>query len=318
MFGEDFKSKAFLYLGFFLTLFGYAGRLFAIEPIHNLFFPFAAWSYILLADNLSWRIKGSSPLVSRTAELFFVAAGSIALCAVAELLNLRFDAWHYFNQSSLLSTRWSGRLFAWAAATPSIFVTYELLTSFGLFRSARSSPFQLRPSAPKALAAAGGAALAASLAFPSGLWPLALPGLLLLAEAADLRLGLPSLFRELAGGLPAKTLRLAAAGLICGLLWDWWNKGAGGSWELVLTSFPAVLRYLPAGFPLLGPAAYSLYSLASWLRAGSSWEDIPWTLPGRKPGESALLVAAVIIILTSYAALRAVDAYTVRLYLGWL
>ncbi|MDA8244195.1 MAG: hypothetical protein M0025_08770 [Elusimicrobia bacterium] len=318
MFGEDFRAKAFLYLGFFLTLFGYAGRFFAVEPVHNLFFPFAAWSYVLLADNLSWRIKGSSALVSRTEEFLYAAAGSVALAAAAELLNLRLDAWHYFDQSSVLSTRWAGRLFGWGAALPSIFATCELLSAFGLFRSARSRPFRLRPGLPKALALSGGGALAAAAAYPSALWPLAVPALLLLSEALNLRLGLPSLFRELAGGLPAKTLRLAAAGLICGLLWGWWNRGSGGNWQLSLEAFPGALRYLPAVFPLLGPAAYSFYSLASWLRAGKSWEDIPWTMPGRPPGGRVRLAALLIIIITSYTALRAVDAYTVRMYLGWL
>ena len=62
MFDEDSKCKFALYLGFFLTIFGYSGRFIGIEPVNSQFFAFAVWSLILLTDNLAYRFKGNSPL----------------------------------------------------------------------------------------------------------------------------------------------------------------------------------------------------------------------------------------------------------------
>lgn len=319
MFEEDNLSKYALYLGFFLTLLGYTGRYTGIEPLNNQFFPFALWSFILLADNLAWRFKGDSPLISRPAEFWHLALWSLGLAALAELLNLRLCAWSYVNQASDLSTRWGGRLAAWAGALPSVFVLDELLKAFGVLRGLRSRPFALPPALPRAFLSAGAALALLALAKPALFWPLLLPAAFLLAEPLNLRLGLPSLVRELAGGLPAKTARLALSGLAAGLLWNWWNRAAGSGWEYAL---PPWLAPEPsaayAGFVLLGPACYSVYSLASWLRAGKTWEGGDWALPGGAPPAALRRGAAALLIISSYLALRAVDTHTVKLFLSWV
>lgn len=319
MFEEDSLSKYALYFAFFLTFIGYAGRYTGIEPVNNQFFPFAVWSFVLLADNLAYRFKGDSPLISRPSEFFFLAAWSLALGGLAELLNLRLGAWHYFNQSSDLATRWGGRLLSWAAALPSVFVVDEMFNSFGFFRGLRCRAFRIPETLPRYFWGAGAAMVLLALAKPAYFWPLALPAVFLLAEPLNLRLGLPSLLRELAGGIAAKTVRLAAAGLTCGLLWNWWNRAAGSGWEYNL---PPWLAPLPeaayGGFILLGPACYALYSLAAWLRAGRTWEESSWTMPGKAPRPALQWAAAVLLIISSYIALRAVDAHTVRMYLGWI
>ncbi len=319
MFEEESLAKSALYLGFFLTLFGYAGRYFAVEPVNNQFFPFAAWSFVLLADNLAWRFKDSSPLVSRAAEFIVLAAWSAAFGAAAELLNLRFGAWDYTGMCSTLSTRWAGRIFSWAAILPSVFVLSELLEALRLFRGARSRSFRLPCAAAAWSAAAGILLLALALAFPALCWPLAAPAPFLLTEPLLLRLGLPSLLREISGGLPGKTLRLALSGLLCGLLWNWWNRAAGAEW---VYHAPAWLSPAPwllyAAFPFLALSLYSLYSLASWLRGGRTWEETSWAVPGSKPHPALEWAAAAVIPMVCYVALRAVDARTVSLFLGWI
>lgn len=319
MFDEDSRCRFALYLGFFLTLLGYGGRFTGLEPLNNQFFPFAAWSCILLTDNLAYRFKGNSLLISRTPEFLILAAWSLAIAGLLELLNLRLGAWHYMNQSSDLSTRWTGRALTWASVLPSIFVMAEMYQSFGFFRRFRSGTFKIKRELLIFSFAAGAGLLCLALAIPRLFWPLALPAFFFLAEPLNFRLGLPSLLRELEGGLPGKTLRLAAAGLTCGFFWSWWNKAAGSGWEYAL---PGPVAALPSsyycGFPVLALSAYSLYSLASYLRAGRTWEEIAWPMPGKPPGAAAQWAAGVFLLITSYIALRAVDSYTVKLYLGWV
>lgn len=319
MFGEDQRSKYALYLAIFTAVMGYAGRLAGIEPFANQFFAVALWTYVLLADNLAYRFRGSSPLVSRPAEFLYLAALSLALAGLAELANLRLGAWQYSGQPSDLSLRWGGRLLAWAGALPSLFVTAELLRTFNFYRELKSPSFSIKPGFARASLLAGGAAALLALALPGLLWPLAVPAVFLLAEPLNMKLGLPSLLRDLAGGLPGKTLRLASAGLACGLLWGWWNQAAGAAWQYAL---PAWLRPVPwalyAGFPLLALSAYSACALASWFRAGKNWEETPWNMPGPAPRAAIGWAAAAVLIITSYIALLAVDKHTVSLYLGWL
>jgi hypothetical protein len=319
MFDEYARCKFALYAAIFLAFMGYGGRITGIEPLNSQFFVFALWTYILLADNLAYRFKGNSPLISRPEEFIYLAAWSLALAGLAELLNLRLGAWHYLNQPLDISVRWTGRLAAWAGVLPSLFVTADLFRSFNFFRGLKSRQFEISPVRVKGLFFAGAAAGGAALALPGYAWPLVIPALFLLAEALNLKLGLPSLLRDLAGGLPGRTLRLASSGLACGLLWNSWNTASGASWQYNLPGWLQPLSWsVYAGFPLLALLAYSLHSLASWLQAGKGWEGTAWTMPGLAPHPAIRWAAAAIFIITSYVALLAVDAHTVKLYLGWL
>jgi len=320
IFGEDSKAKFTLYLAILLTFLGYSGRYIRIEPMNNQFFVFAVWSAILLADNLAYRLKGNSLLISRTAEFMFLAAWSLAIAGLLELLNLRLGAWCYINQPPDLSMRWTGRALTWASVLPSLFVIEELFRSFGFFRGLSSKTFKIKPGLLSGFNIAGAALLCLALAAPALFWPLALPAVFLLAEPLSLRLGLPSLLREWEGGMPGKTLRLAAAGLTCGLLWTWWNKAAGSGWEYSLPArfFSSLPAAAYAGFPVLGLTAYSLYSLVSYLRAGKNWEEIAWHMPGKPPEAAIQWTAAAFLFITSFIALRAVDSHTVKMFLGWL
>ena len=322
MLEERSKAAWALYTAVLLTFIGYAGRAIYLEPLRSQFFPFAAWSYILFADNLTYRLRGDSLAVSRTREFFILALWSAAICALLELLNLRLGAWQYLDQPATLSTRWAGRAFSWAAILPSIFITAEL-PPVSLVRGFMIRPLTVTPFLLKSFYAAGLAALALALALPGRLWPLAAAGLLLLAEPLVFRLGLGSLLREWQGGLPGKTLRLALAGIICGVLWNYWNNASGSS---MLCPAPfnggPFLLGLPmlacAGFALSGLLAYSLYSLASGLREGKTWEEGGWPMPGQPLSLMVRSAILLLIVITLYAALRAVDIYTIKLYIGWI
>jgi hypothetical protein len=323
MLGEETKAKAALYGAIFLTFLGYGGRFAGLEPFNNQFFAYAAWAYILFADNLVWRISGASPLISRTGEFAALAAWSVVFSAVFELLNLRLAGWHYIYQPATLSVRWTGRTLAWGAFLPSLFATADLLRCLGLFRNLRLPPLKVTPALLKGSLAAGLLLFVLPLAWPAPLWPLAWLAPLFLAEPLNYSLGLPSLLREWEGGVPGKTLRLGTAGVICGLLWSAWNSAAGARW--VYTPFgkagPEVFGLPLPGylvFCLFALGAYSAYALASWLREGRTWEEGAWALPGRRPPGWTSYALWPLLIITSYVAFRLTDSYLVKLYIGWI
>lgn len=322
MLGEETRLKTFLYAAILLTLLGYAGRYLGLEPLRSQFFAFAAWSYVLFADNLAYRFSGSSPAVSRPAEFLALALWSAALSCLAELLNLRLGAWHYMDAPASAGIRWTGFAAAWAALLPSLFVTAELLGAVGLFRGLKSAPLRVTPPLLRNLQAAGALSLLLALAAPAHFRLLAAAAFLLLAEPVTYRLGLPSLLRELEGGLPAKTLRLALAGLVCGLLWGAWNGAAGAQRVLSLSLTGPLVLGLPlpvlAVLPLLSLQAYALYSLASALRGGRTWEEHSWPMPSPVPAFPQRLAAWLLLAAAVYLAVRTVDAVTVRVFVGWI
>jgi len=163
MFAEDAKAKTSLYLAIFLLFMAYGGRYTGIEPFHNQFFTALSWAYLLIADLLLFRLAGRSPLISAPLEFLLLAACSAGLAVIAELLNLRLEAWTYFNQSSDLSLRWTGRLLAWAAVLPSVLITADLLSLFNFLRGLKTRPFPVSAGAQAPLLAAGGVLLLAAL-----------------------------------------------------------------------------------------------------------------------------------------------------------
>lgn len=321
MFGEESKLKFFLYAAILLTITGYTGRYLALEPLNNQFFAFAAWAYILFADNAAYRFSGSSPAVSRTGQFAALALWSIAASCLFELLNLRLGAWYYINQPSTLATRWLGSAFSRAALLPSLFVTSELLRAFGLFRGLRTPPLRVTRRLLITMLAAGALFLLLPLTAPGLFRPLAWIAFFFLAEPVNYRFGLPSLLREWEGGLPGKTLRLALSGLACCLLWKVWNGAAGAQWRY--SAGPgAWLGGLPlaacAASTLFALQAYSLYGLSAALGDGLTWEEGSRPLPGKAPGLAARYAVSAVLIIISYITFRAVDACTVQLFVAWI
>jgi hypothetical protein len=321
MLEEEVKAKLALYTAIILGFSAFTGALTGVEPLHNQFFAMAAWACALLLDNLLYRLRGASPLVSATREFVLLALLSVVFCSVLELLNLRLQAWYYVYAPSTLSTRWAGRFFSWAALLPALFSAAELLRVFGIFGGLKAEPLKTAPAADRYFYAAGGGMLLLALAFPRPFWPLAWAALLPLAEPPCLRLGLPSLLRDWGAGLPGRTLRLALAGLFCGLAWNFLNRASGCRWEFQPVSGPALFGvsvFLYPAYAFLAMQAYSLCALASWPRGGRTWEDPSWAIPGRLPAPRAGYAAALALFIISYIAFRAVDAATVKLYLGWI
>ncbi len=321
MFDEELKVKAALYAAMALTFIGYGGRYFGMEPVHNQFFVFAAWSYLLFLDNANYRLRGASLFVSRTGEFAALAAGSLVIFSLFELLNLRLGAWHYSSMPSTPAVRWTCRALAWAALLPCVAVTSETLRAARLDAGPAAPKLPLTPKLAKGLYIAGYSLLGLAFAAPRLFWPLAFPALALLAEPLAFRLGLPSLLRDWQAGRTGRTLRLALAGMICGLLWQNWNSAAGAHRLFDAPWAGPSLAGLPAaGFPAAAALAlicYPLYGLLARLRGGDSWEEDWWPAPQAPLPAKARLWAAAAAALLCWAAFKAADS-AVLAYLGWV
>jgi hypothetical protein len=87
-----------------------------------------------------------------------------------------------------------------------------------------------------------------------------------------MRLGVDSPLEDWANGRPGPALRLLAAGLICGFLWEFWNFWASAGWRYTL---PWPLDFGPPYFrmPVLGllgfpPFAWEAWAMFQFLKSG--------------------------------------------------
>jgi hypothetical protein len=94
-------------------------------------------------------------------------------------------------------------------------------------------------------------------------------GFPLLLDPINLRLGLPSLLRDLAEGRPSRLGSLVAAGWVCGWLWEFWNFWAPAKWLYIFPIFqPWKIFEMPVpgyfGFLPFALDCYVMYTIASW------------------------------------------------------
>jgi hypothetical protein len=143
-------------------------------------------------------------------------------------------------------------------------------------------------------------------------------------EPFNYRFGGRSLLKDLEEGNPRKIYLLLAAGLICGLLWEFWNFWSLSKWIYTVPFFEdlkgfemPVLGFL--GFPPFAIQAYVMYNFISLFRFGRSWEDSTYRFHLEKKTRLMTKILTAILLISFYILifrsidLKTVDSYEVRL-----
>jgi hypothetical protein len=260
--------------------------LFGGQPLVARWFTPIVWTgYILFVDALAARLTGRSYLTTDRVEGVLVALTSIACWWLFELYNApRFWRggahasglwWRYHGLEPNLFLRRVGYDWSFATILPALFLTATVVRA-ALFRRARVTPWR-RPSRSllRALVAAGAAAAVIPLVLVS-VWlvPLVWMAWALLLEPLNSRAGRPSWLADLRAGDASRLLALLTSGLVCGVLWEFWNYWAATKWtytvpylgDIKIFEMP-VLGYL--GFPAFALECFAMYHwVRGVLRAG--------------------------------------------------
>jgi hypothetical protein len=240
-----------------------------IVPLAQWFTPAMWTAYVLLADALVLRRSGRSLLHDRPREAAFLATVSIPLWLVFELYNWRLRNWDYFG---LPEPPWLAAIgYAWAFATiwPGLFETAALLEAVGRPGGARHRPRPPGAGLLRASMAVGAVFLVVPPLLPAAVRPWTFGfvwlGFVLLLDPLNYRAGRPSLAGAWARGDRPVVYRWLLAGLVCGLLWEFWNYWAIARWRYVgvpvlpewrIFEMP-VVGYL--GFPPFALEAFAMY-----------------------------------------------------------
>ncbi len=291
-----------------------------VDPFYSWFYCFAWWSYILIIDAVIHRLKGNSLLLNRTGEFFLMIPWSIFLWLIFEAANLSLENWYYINLPKSTVERWVGYAVAYATVLPGMFETTELLETVGLFKNLKIKKMIISGGGHFVLILLGTFCLVVSMLIPEYFFPLIWVGFIFLLEPFIYRFGGKSLLKDLEEGNPKKIFFLLLAGLICGILWEFWNFWALSKWVYTVPFFEEGKGFeMPVpgflGFPPFAIEAYVMYNFISLFRFGRGWEESTYGLhPDKKTRPLAIVLTAILIGSFYILIFKAIDIKTVDSY----
>jgi len=288
-----------------------------IEPFYSWFYCFAWWSYILTIDAIIYRLKGNSLIFNRTKEFLLMIPWSIFIWLIFEAANLSLENWYYINLPNSSVERWLGYAVAYGTVLPGIFETTELLEAVVVFRESPIKRTVISQEGHRVFILLGVLSLVSSVLVPEYFFPLIWVGFVFLLEPFNYRFGGKSLLKDLEDGNPRKIYLLLTAGLICGLLWEFWNFWAFSKWVYTIPFFEEtkgfempVLGFL--GFPPFAVQVYVMYNFISLFRFQRGWEESAYRLhPEKKTRSLTVILTAILMASFSILIFRAIDFKTV-------
>jgi hypothetical protein len=245
-----------LMVGFELLLFR------RVSWVATFFTPIAWTGYLLFADALVARLRGHSRLGSAPREFLALTLWSIPLWLIFEAYNLRLANWAYVGLPNNLALRAFGYGWSFATIWPAIHETADLTQALGLVGPGGSPRVALHRSNHVTLAILGLLLVTVPVLVPvrvgqylfGGVWL----GFALLLDPINYRLNGRSLLRDWEIGQTGTLYSFALAGLVCGILWEFWNYWARAKWLYV---FPIAQQWKIFQMPLPGYLGFPPFAL---------------------------------------------------------
>jgi hypothetical protein len=284
-----------------------------VPVVQDYFYILAWWPYIILADGLIYKQRGWSPIKDRPVGFLSLLPWSVTIWLIFEIFNLRLQNWHYVELVSSPYFRWPGYTLAFATVLPGLFETYYLIKTLGISEQIKTRLFVITPTIEKTSLATGLIFLALPVFLPKYFFPLIWGGFVFLLDPINAKMKGPSLLKDLSNGRPQKAIQLLIAGMVCGLLWEFWNYWAKSKWiytvpfvgDIKLFEMP-VLGFL--GFPPFALECYVMYNFVSCLGLAIPWEQ---KANNKKVGWHIFVVLALQIAFWFFV-FSLIDQHTVR------
>jgi hypothetical protein len=239
-----------------------------IEPFYTWFYCFAWWSYILMADNLLLKLRGWSLLTDRRREFWSMLPLSVFIWLIFEAYNFVIHNWAYTVAPPQIWQRWPGYALSFATVLPGIFVTSDLLELiFGRTSRPAASECEILPPGPRSRPSRTFITLGLALTVAPLLWPqycysAVWLGPIFLLDPLLEKAGIRSLSLSIASKDRSRIWSLMLGGLLCGLMWEFWNYWAGSKWSY---SVPLLGKWKVFEMPLLGFLGFPPFALECWI-----------------------------------------------------
>jgi hypothetical protein len=200
----------------------------------------------------------------------FLAIVSIPLWLVFEFYNLFIENWFYTGLPENFALRLFGYAWSFATIWPAIFLGAELVAVWR-GRATGSVRRDADPPQPSSRAIAGLSMVSGALMLA---WPLVWPspylaapvwlGFIFLLDPINERLGGESLAADFRHANYDRLINLSSSGLLCGVLWEFWNYWAHAKWHYTVPIMENVKIFempLPGylGFPAFAIECFTMY-----------------------------------------------------------
>ena len=236
------------------------------------FTPLIWTGTIMLMDSLVFTVQGASLLQSKPARFFALALWSVPLWLIFEAYNLRLKNWAYVGlpHSRLLSD--IGYLWSFATIWPAIFETADFLAATGAIRKTGRPHRAIHGSTLVGCTMLGACflVLPVMIAPQAGayLFGMVWIGFALLFDPLNYRMGGHSLLRDWESGNLQTLYCFLASGMVCGVLWEFWNYWAHARWIYVFPIFQNWKIFeMPApgflGFPPFAVECFVMFEFLS-------------------------------------------------------
>jgi len=258
-----------------LHLAGYYALWKRLDPFQYFFYNTAWWSYIIFLDAL-WAYKKNTYLVlnKKLPSLIVISCG---FWCIFEIVNVRLENWFYITLPQETCLRYGGYLLAYGTVVPAIYVTQEYIASF-------ISPIRIKsftiPHYSIFSTLSGIFVLIVTLIYPLYAFPLTWIFFALILDGYNYRKGYGSFMKDLEKGHMENIISYMASGLVCGLLWEFWNLWSLSKWVYSVPLFEDLKIFempLPGyiGFVVFG---IEVMTFVNFIRAVEMKKKIYWTL----------------------------------------
>ncbi|HEV8537951.1 MAG TPA: hypothetical protein VGR15_03410 [Bacteroidota bacterium] len=234
------------------------------------FTPLAWTGYILFVDALNVRVRGGSLIRSRPREFLAMLPWSVCCWLIFEGYNFYLRNWEYVGLPE--NEFWRAFGYAWSFATifPAILETAELFEALQSRYNGKS--VSIGSGIVYGMILAGVACLVVPLLvrqeIASTLFGFVWIGAYLLLDPVNYRIGGNSVLGELRRGSRSRLYALALSGIVCGILWEFWNYWAIAKWKYVVPipfAGPKIFEMPLLGFLGFIPFAFECYAMQEML-----------------------------------------------------
>ncbi len=263
------------WLGLAIIAGGELGLLLKCAVVRTFFTPIAWTGYLLLTDAAVRRLRGSSRLTDSPRQFLELCFWSVPLWLIFEAYNLRLNNWRY---TGLPSNPWAAGVgYVWSFATiwPAIFETADLVEGLLSIQAHRTARPVMQKRSLATFSFLGlvmvTVPLVVSQQVSRYLFGLVWLGFIFLLDPLNYLGSGDSLLRDWQKGDGRRLKALLASGMICGLLWEFWNYWAGAKWNYI---FPIAQHWkifempLPGylGFPPFAVECFVMYEFVQTAR----------------------------------------------------
>lgn len=264
------KFPLYGYLGFLIIVAAEALLFGGNQFVGRWLTPIVWTGYILFVDALVYALKSRSLLMTDRLELVVMAVVSIGAWWLCEFYNApRFWKsdlelwWHYHNIEPNLMLRRVGYDWAFATIFPLLLLTAELFTVTIFKRSNAGARIRFPKPVLIVFIILGVVQVIWPVIYPSPwLAPVIWLSFIFLLDPINALRGWPSIAGDLGRGEWRRLWSLLAAGLVCGVLWEFFNYWAISKWTYTVPYLGNVKIF---EMPVLGFLGFPPFAVECWV-----------------------------------------------------